>query len=125
MMKKLSTPARFFMAAMFLIVINQNIPHINWLDEAEEAYWTLFNFFTIEISSEETKKSNDKIIPGDANCDGVVDIVDVRAMLDHISGRKALTDEGYEAACVSGNGEISIIEVRAVLDHITGRNKLK
>ena len=62
------------------------------------------------------------IIPGDVNGDGVVDIFDVRRILDHISGINPLTGNALIAADMNGDGEIDIFDVRRILDRISGIN---
>ena len=53
-------------------------------------------------------------MPGDVNGDGDVDIADVNAVIDIITG----VDDSVDAADVNGDGEITIGDMNAVVDII-------
>ena len=51
-------------------------------------------------------------IPGDVNCDGVVDIADINAVVDIITGR---SNNYIDRADVNGDDEINISDVNAII----------
>jgi hypothetical protein len=53
-------------------------------------------------------------VPGDVNGDGDVDIADVNAVIDIITG----VDDPVDTADVNGDGEITIGDMNAVVDII-------
>ncbi len=64
-----------------------------------------------------------KICPiGDANCNGSINLMDYRKVLQHIRGSK-ITDE-YELICADANqnGSINLMDYRRILQHIRGNS---
>lgn len=61
------------------------------------------------------------VVPGDANCDGVVNVLDVIAMVNHVLG---LSPEPFcfENADMNGDNMINILDVIAATNLITGQN---
>lgn len=57
-------------------------------------------------------------IAGDATQDGKVDVFDLMQCLNHVSGKKLLTGNGFAAADIDGNGEVDLFDLMKILNHI-------
>ena len=57
---------------------------------------------------------------GDADCNGVLDILDAAAIQRHIAELAPLSPKGYRAAMVSGYDELNIIDATAVQRKLAG-----
>ena len=58
-------------------------------------------------------------LPGDVNCDNVVNISDVTALIDYLLGGNVSPFDA-SAADVDGSGNISIADVTALIDKLLG-----
>ena len=61
------------------------------------------------------------VLPGDVNFDGLVNIIDVRKVVDYALGRTTQTQPEFLCADVNEDGTINIIDVRKVVDIALGR----
>jgi|GEM_PF-288043 len=61
---------------------------------------------------------------GDVNCDGVIDITDVTALIDHVLGSD-VSPFSEKAADLNGDGDIDITDVTALIDMILGGSQSK
>jgi len=52
--------------------------------------------------------------PGDVNGDGVINIEDIMAAVNHIFGSETLSEEALRAADINGNGEVDIGDILAI-----------
>lgn len=64
-----------------------------------------------------------KVIPGDIDVNGVVDLFDVMRCLNHISGKNILTDKAFTAADVDGNGAVNLFDLMRILNHASGKSQ--
>ena len=53
-------------------------------------------------------------IPGDVDCNGVVDMSDVSMLFSYLNGMTQLAPEGQANADVNGDGMISIMDISAI-----------
>ncbi|MBU1701134.1 MAG: S8 family serine peptidase [Candidatus Eisenbacteria bacterium] len=63
-------------------------------------------------------------IPGDANVDGTVNILDIVVIVNHILGINTLTGQGLENAEMTGDQVISILDLVAVVNVILDKQPL-
>ena len=75
---------------------------------------------TMPIQGVADELGQPQLLPGDANADGMVNVSDVTAIINHILGR---TPEGFdaEAADADGNGLVNVTDVTAVISIILGK----
>jgi predicted alpha/beta superfamily hydrolase len=59
-------------------------------------------------------------VPGDADCDGTLAIVDATAIQRHLAGIRHLTDQGLAMAKVTGNPVLSILDATAIQRKLAG-----
>ena len=59
-------------------------------------------------------------VPGDADCDGTLAIVDATAIQRHLAGITKLSDEGVALAKVTGNPVLSILDATAIQRKLAG-----
>lgn len=72
---------------------------------------------------EATFKVGDKstdIKYGDANGDGDIDVLDIRAVVNHFLGNKYLSGDLLEAADVNADKEIDVLDVRMIVNYFLG-----
>ncbi len=72
---------------------------------------------------ETTFKVGDKstdIKYGDANGDGDIDVLDIRAVVNHFLGNKYLSGDLLEAADVNADKEIDVLDVRMIVNYFLG-----
>ena len=63
------------------------------------------------------------VIPGDVNCDNVIDIKDALLVLQQANGRKLITTvRGKAAADMDNDLQITVADVTAVLKKVVGGN---
>ncbi len=55
-------------------------------------------------------------IPGDVNCDGVVDVTDVVMLLQYLAGSRTLTARQLEAADVNADGSVNVGDVTIIME---------
>ncbi|MBP1532723.1 MAG: leucine-rich repeat protein, partial [Ruminococcus sp.] len=67
----------------------------------------------------------DKIVKGDANGDGKVDVTDIAMIAAHIKGIKPLSENGFKAADVNGDGKVDVTDIALVASHIKGIKALQ
>lgn len=60
-------------------------------------------------------------LPGDANEDGTVDIVDVTTVVDHILGTSILKDQAFTNADVNADSSVDIVDLTSIIDIILGK----
>ena len=63
-----------------------------------------------------------KIIPGDIDANGVIDLFDLMRCLNHISGKSVLTDDAFEAADIDQNGIVNIFDLMRILNYLSGKS---
>ena len=61
------------------------------------------------------------IMPGDINCDRVIDVSDVDVIIDNILGRQELEGKGFINADLTHDGIIDVADVNALIDLILGK----
>lgn len=66
------------------------------------------------------KEAPEKIIKGDVNNDGAIDVADALMMKQHIEGTRLLTNDEFDRADLNDDGEISSLEVLMVLQYVNG-----
>lgn len=66
-----------------------------------------------------TKKENNELL-NDVNDDKVIDIEDAVAIIGHINGNKALSDDQMIRADVDGSGKVDIEDAVSLINYITG-----
>ena len=59
-------------------------------------------------------------IPGDVNCDGVIDIKDILTARDHIFGTIQLDAASLQAADIDGNKKLTVDDILGIRDIIFG-----
>jgi hypothetical protein len=59
-------------------------------------------------------------MPGDANEDGTVDIVDVTTVVDHILGNQPLEGQALKNADVNSDESVDIVDLTSIIDIILG-----
>lgn len=94
---------------------------------AENTELTLFitssreGFATIEIPvtyAADGEYVNAGYMPGDANEDGVVDVFDAQAIINHIIYKKRLSGGALKAANVNGDNFVDVNDVMEILNNI-------
>ena len=76
-------------------------------------------------SSKASKPSNNKILKGDANCDGSVNVTDLGVTAAHIKGIKALSGNGLKNANVNSDKQVDVTDISMIASHIKGIKPLK
>lgn len=66
------------------------------------------------------KEAPEKIIKGDVNSNGAIDVEDALMMKQHIEGTRLLTNDEFDRADLNDDGEIASLEVLMVLQYING-----
>jgi hypothetical protein len=62
--------------------------------------------------------------PGDITGDGVINLFDMVAILDHLNGEVILSDDALFAADANQDGIVNIFDLVAILDHLNGTTLL-
>ena len=63
-----------------------------------------------------------KIIPGDVDGDGAVNLFDMMQCLNHASGKTVLTDDAFTAADVDKNGVVDLFDLMRILNYVSGKS---
>ena len=63
---------------------------------------------------------NDCTANGDANGDGIINVVDIVATVGHITGNNLLTENQICAADINSDGVINVVDIVAMVSMITG-----
>lgn len=74
----------------------------------------------IEEIVEEYKIVRPAIGSGDVNCDGQINAIDARFILQSVSGARTLTDAQSAQADLNGDGQINAVDARWVLQIVSG-----
>ena len=64
-----------------------------------------------------------KVVKGDLNTDGRINIVDLMMCLHHVSGRTLLEGDALTAADINDDGKVNIVDLMRMLHYVSGRNK--
>ncbi len=88
------------------------------------------NYYTITVTAAKdctltVSTDGKKIVRGDANDDGAIDIVDIAAVKMHILGKRTLTGNALLNGDANDDGAIDIIDIAAIKLHILGKLTLK
>lgn len=70
-------------------------------------------------------KGEATVKPGDVNGDGEINLFDLLAVIDHITGEAVLEGNSFLASDVNGDGEINLFDILAIIDHITGEKLIE
>ena len=102
---------------------------VNITVRAENGYT---NTYTINVNSSSactftvtTDMSAVKVIRGDTNSDGKIDVIDLANIQKHIVGRITLGGADLAGADTNGDGSVNVIDLANVQKHIVGRITLK
>ena len=57
---------------------------------------------------------------GDANCDGMVNLLDLITIVNHILGTQALEGDALWAADCNGDGDIDLLDLISIANVILG-----
>ena len=68
--------------------------------------------------------SEPPISMGDVNQDGIINVVDLVSMINHILGTQVLTTQQAQAADINGDGLINVIDVVGLMNQILSRGDL-
>lgn len=63
-----------------------------------------------------------KVIPGDIDASGVVNLFDLMQCLNHVSGKTVLTDDAFTAADVDQNGVVDLFDLMRILNYVSGKS---
>lgn len=63
-----------------------------------------------------------KVIPGDIDANGVVNLFDLMQCLNHVSGKTVLTDNAFTAADVDQNGGVDLFDLMRILNYVSGKS---
>ena len=63
-----------------------------------------------------------KIIPGDIDANGVINLFDLMRCLNHVSGKSILTGDAFTAADVDQNGTVNLFDLMRILNYVSGKN---
>lgn len=63
-----------------------------------------------------------KIIPGDIDANGAVNIFDLMRCLNHVSGKTLLTGDAFTAADVDQNDIVNIFDLMRMLNYVSGKS---
>lgn len=63
-----------------------------------------------------------KIMPGDVDGDGAVNLFDMMQCLNHVSGKTVLTDDAFTAADVDKNGVVDLFDLMRILNYVSGKS---
>lgn len=63
-----------------------------------------------------------KVIPGDIDANGVVNLFDMMRCLNHISGKATLTDDAFTAADIDQNGIVNLFDLMRILNYVSGKS---
>lgn len=88
------------------------------------------NYYTLNITAAKdctltVSTEGKKIVRGDANDDGKIDIIDIAAVKMHILGKRMLTGGALLNGDANNDGAIDIIDIAAIKMHILGKLTLK
>ena len=68
--------------------------------------------------------ASDKLVSGDVNADGEVDIQDLRSILRYICEKEEFNEDQKSAADVDANGEVDIKDLRKVIRYVCGKESV-
>ena len=86
----------------------------------------MYNIDYIEEKQEDKEDNKieeydiDKIIPGDVNFDGGINVTDIAVTAAHIKGIKALTEVQQKASDVNNDNQINVTDIAIIASHIKG-----
>lgn len=63
-----------------------------------------------------------KIIPGDIDANGVINLFDLMRCLNHVSGKSILTGDAFTAADVDQNGTVNLFDLMRILNYVSGKS---
>lgn len=63
-----------------------------------------------------------KIIPGDIDANGVVNLFDLMRCLNHVSGKTLLAGDTFVAADVDQNGIVNLFDLMRILNYVSGKS---
>ena len=63
---------------------------------------------------------NEKLMLGDVNGDGEINVTDIAMIAAHIKGIKALDENGIKAADANGDGDVNVTDIAMIAAHIKG-----
>ncbi len=84
------------------------------------------NYYTLTVTAAKdctltVTTDGKKILKGDANLDGKIDIVDIAAVKMHILNKRTLTGTALQSGDANADGKIDIIDIAAIKMHILGK----
>ena len=84
------------------------------------------NFYTLTVTAAAdctltVSTDGKKVVRGDANDDGAIDIIDIAAVKMHILGKRTLTGSTLLNGDANNDGSIDIIDIAAIKMHILGK----
>ena len=68
--------------------------------------------------------ANDKLVSGDVNADGEVDIQDLRSILRYVCEKEEFDEDQKSVADVDANGEVDIKDLRKVIRYVSGKESV-
>ena len=63
---------------------------------------------------------NSQLLPGDANLDGIINILDIVRCVNHVLGTTPLTGQGFTNADMDVNGQLNVLDIGAIVNVILG-----
>jgi hypothetical protein len=66
---------------------------------------------------------NKALTSGDINDDGNINIADLMAVLNYVSGKSYLAGDSFKAADVDGNGRVDLQDLMKILNYVSGKSK--
>ena len=79
--------------------------------------------YNITVNGTQIQQLVEIYLPGDVNCNGTVNIIDLQRLYAHLNGSNPL-GESLSYGDVNGNGTVDIIDLQRLYAHLNGSNLL-
>ena len=66
----------------------------------------------------------DTVTKGDVNGDGQINLIDLMLGLNHLSMKKLLTGDSFEATDIDGDGNISLTDLMRILNYVSKKSSV-
>ena len=103
-------------------IAHEFVHYDNSLNYIEDNELKTGDYLKIKIDKDDDEIHQYKLaLIGDLNGDGEIDSLDLATMLNHISGKKELTDVYLETAYLNNDDEIDSLDLAYLMNHIAGK----